>query len=180
MTEQYPPQQPPRHDERYQMAQPPNYPPPQKPKKNRAWLPWVAGIAAFFLGVLVGGVGGETTQTPAATDDAAPQPTVTETVKVPGPTKTVPGPRTTVTQGPPQAAAVMTEDGIYLVGTDIKPGTYRGGVGQGDCYWARLSNTDGGLDGILANSNGGNQVVTIKKTDKAFETTRCGEWTKIR
>lgn len=191
MTEQHPPQ-PPRHDERYGMAQNAQQPPPGQPgfrpppvslhapKKHRAWLPWVVALVAFFLGLGIGAAGNGTTEAPTASDDAAPQPTVTETVNVPGPTKTVPGPHVTITQGPPQAASVMTEDGVYLVGTDIKPGTYRGGVGQPDCYWARLSNTDGSLDGILANNNGGNQVVTIKKSDKAFETSNCGAWTKIR
>jgi hypothetical protein len=72
----------------------------------------------------------------------------------------------------------ISEDGVYLVGVDIKPGTYRNG-NEADCYWARLKNTDGDLDGIIANGNGGNQVITIKKTDKAFETRYCGAWTKI-
>ena len=73
---------------------------------------------------------------------------------------------------------VMADDGIYLVGTDIKPGTYRNGP-EGDCYWARLRNTNGDLDSIIANNNGGNQVVTIKRTDKAFETSNCGTWRKV-
>jgi hypothetical protein len=68
---------------------------------------------------------------------------------------------------------------VWLVGTDIKPGTYRSSADD-SCYWARLKNTNGDLDSILANSNGGNQVVTIKKTDKAFESARCAPWTKVR
>jgi len=72
----------------------------------------------------------------------------------------------------------MTEDGVYLVGVDIKPGQYRSGKDV-DCYWARLRNTEGDLGSIIANSNGGNQIVTIRKTDKAFETKRCGGWQKI-
>jgi hypothetical protein len=61
---------------------------------------------------------------------------------------------------------------------DIKPGTYRNG-NEGDCYWARLRNTNGDLDSIIANGNGGNQVITIKRTDKAFETRYCGTWTRL-
>ncbi|MFF0269684.1 hypothetical protein [Kribbella sp. NPDC004536] len=93
-------------------------------------------------------------------------------------TKTVPGPVKTVTAPPPGPKAAITEDGVYLVGTDIKPGTYRNGS-EGDCYWARLNSTNGDFDAIIANGNGGNQVITIKKSDKAFETRNCGSWTKI-
>lgn len=152
------------------------------PKKHRRWVPWAAGVGAFIVGVAIGGAGGGT-DTPAA---SSPQATTTVTataqpgqkVTVPGPTKTVPGPVKTVTAPPPEAAGVMADDGIYLVGTDIKPGTYRNGP-EGDCYWARLRNTNGDLDSIIANNNGGNQVVTIKRTDKAFETSNCGTWRKV-
>ena len=92
--------------------------------------------------------------------------------------KTVPGPVKTVTAPPAAAAAAITEDGVYLVGVDIKPGQYKSGP-ESDCYWARLSNTNGDLDSIIANHNGGNSVVTIKRTDKAFETSGCGSWTKV-
>jgi hypothetical protein len=44
---------------------------------------------------------------------------------------------------------------------------------------ARLESTNGDLDSIIANGNGGNQVITIKKTDQAFETRYCGAWTRI-
>jgi len=69
--------------------------------------------------------------------------------------------------------------GVHLVGTDIQPGQYRN-AGSSDCYWARLSNTTGDLDAILANDNvDGQAIVTIAATDAAFESTRCGTWTKI-
>ncbi len=69
-------------------------------------------------------------------------------------------------------------NGTYLVGEDIKPGTYRSS-GSGDCYWARLSSTDGELGSIITNSFGsGAQVVTIRSGDVAFETSGCGEWTR--
>ena len=69
--------------------------------------------------------------------------------------------------------------GVYLVGTDIQPGQYRN-AGSSGCYWARLSSTSGDLDAILANDNAdGQAIVTIAATDAAFESTRCGTWTKI-
>ena len=65
--------------------------------------------------------------------------------------------------------------GIYLVGEDIKPGTYRSDGSR--CYWARLSGTSGEFEHIIANDNvEGTAYVTIAASDVAFETSRCGEW----
>lgn len=65
--------------------------------------------------------------------------------------------------------------GIYLVGEDIKPGTYRSDGAR--CYWARLSGTSGEFEHIIANDNvEGTAYVTIAESDVAFETSRCGEW----
>ncbi|GAA1821640.1 hypothetical protein GCM10009771_21540 [Nesterenkonia flava] len=61
--------------------------------------------------------------------------------------------------------------GMYLVGTDIQPGTYYTNADR--CYWARLSGFSGNLSDILANGNTrGTTYVTIAPTDTAFET-RC-------
>jgi hypothetical protein len=69
-------------------------------------------------------------------------------------------------------------DGTYRVGKDIRPGTYRSLGGDG-CYWARLKSFGGGLNAILANANAsGPTLVTIKRTDKGFETSGCSNWTK--
>lgn len=69
--------------------------------------------------------------------------------------------------------------GTFLVGDEISPGTYRS-EGTSNCYWARLSGTDGTLDSIIANNfGGGSQVVTISGSDAAFETSECGEWARI-
>lgn len=68
-------------------------------------------------------------------------------------------------------------DGIYLVGEDIKPGTYRGDGSSGMCYWARLSGTSGELDDVIANGlPEGPTVITIADSDVAFETNGCDEW----
>jgi hypothetical protein len=68
-------------------------------------------------------------------------------------------------------------NGIYRVGKDIAPGTYRSRGGDG-CYWARLRSFNGDLDAILANTNAdGPTLATIKPTDRGFETQRCGTWT---
>jgi hypothetical protein len=69
-------------------------------------------------------------------------------------------------------------DGIYRVRKDVWPGTYRT-LGGGGCYWARLRSFSGSVSSILANDNAvGPAVVTIKRTDKGFETRGCGNWTR--
>jgi hypothetical protein len=48
------------------------------------------------------------------------------------------------------------------------------------CYYARLSGFGHTVGDILANdSTDGQAVVTIAASDKGFESTRCGTWTKI-
>lgn len=71
-----------------------------------------------------------------------------------------------------EEAANTFSDGVYLVGEDIKPGTYRGVVDDDMGYWARLKATDGSLDSIIANAlPQGPFVITIKSSDVAVELT---------
>jgi hypothetical protein len=65
------------------------------------------------------------------------------------------------------------------VGLDIAPGTYRSRSGS-SCYWARLRNFSGELGGIIANGNPrGPTVVTISSTDRGFDSSRCGTWSRL-
>lgn len=70
--------------------------------------------------------------------------------------------------------------GTFIVGTDMVPGTYRSSKGDG-CYWARLRGFAGTLNEIIANDfrSSGRALVTIKGTDKGFQSSRCGTWTKV-
>lgn len=73
--------------------------------------------------------------------------------------------------------------GTYDIGVDIKPGTYvSAGAVDTVCYWARLRSFDGSLDAIIANnsSDEGRQRVTIRRSDKGFETSGCAPWTRQR
>jgi len=54
---------------------------------------------------------------------------------------------------PPSELLTTLPAGMYLVGRDIGPGVYSGQAEGGQCYWARLSNLAGDLDGIIANDN---------------------------
>ena len=71
------------------------------------------------------------------------------------------------------------DDGMYFVGTDIKPGTYKSS-GQTGCYYARLAGFSGGLDDIISNNNTDSAaIVTIAASDKGFESKDCGTWAKM-
>ncbi|GAA3145852.1 hypothetical protein ACFQ0X_37505 [Streptomyces rectiviolaceus] len=75
-------------------------------------------------------------------------------------------------------------DGTFVVGAEIKPGTYRT-AGPADniidnCYWARLKSTSGDVGDIIANGNTkGPATVTVSPGDKAFQTTGCKDWAKV-
>lgn len=69
-------------------------------------------------------------------------------------------------------------DGMYIIGTDITPGTYRNTGAQG-CYYARLSGFGNTTDEIIANNNVDTAtIVTIAASDKGFQSNGCGTWTK--
>jgi len=91
----------------------------------------------------------------------------TEWVKVPAkPT----GPKATSFPG----------EGMYMVGVDIAPGTYRA-KSDGSGYWARLSNASGELGGIIANDNvlsSTTTIVEIRSGDAFFKTSGFDQWTK--
>jgi hypothetical protein len=54
-------------------------------------------------------------------------------------------------------ASSIDADGTFVVGQDMKPGTYHtngsGNVGANDCYYATLSSTNGSLNSIISNGN---------------------------
>ena len=120
--------------------------PENDPKRPKHW-PWITGAVGGVIGIMIGAVaaggGGPTTitstsPTVTATVTAAAKPG--QTVKVPGPTKTVV--KTVEVVAQPKTA--FEGDGIYQVGTDIKPGTYVSAKpDSGNCYWARLSSDSG-------------------------------------
>ena len=69
--------------------------------------------------------------------------------------------------------------GTYIVNRDISSGRWRSD-GTGSCYWERLRNFSGTLDGIIANDNvTGSAIVDIGAGDAGFNSSRCGTWTKI-
>ncbi|MGV0742977.1 hypothetical protein [Mycolicibacterium sp. XJ870] len=80
---------------------------------------------------------------------------------------------------PPAPATAIDHDGIFVVGTDIEPGTYAsaGPVENGTCYWKRMADLHGGdiVDNAFSKKP---QTVLIDATDKAFKTSGCQTWQK--
>lgn len=158
-------------------------PAPQPARGGRRWLSHGAtALIALVVGVGIGTGGGAEPE-----GAAGPRPTVTVTAEAgPAPTVTVTEtvaaqaeqPRETEQAGP---ATTISGDGQYLVGEDIKPGTYKTAGTDSDfaCYWARLKNATGELSGIIANDNiTGPARVTLKKGEY-FETKRCKPWRRV-
>ncbi|WP_177212868.1 hypothetical protein [Geodermatophilus ruber] len=69
--------------------------------------------------------------------------------------------------------------GVRLVGAEVAPGTYRASSPE-DCYWERRSGLSGDFDEIITNGIGaGDATVTIRASDVAFASERCGTWQRI-
>lgn len=87
--------------------------------------------------------------------------------------------------GTPQAATrkkvSLDGDGDFRVGRDIEPGTYRSrGNTDGLCHWERAEDASGDTDPLLANGNvRGTGYVTVKATDKVFESSGCKDWEAV-
>jgi hypothetical protein len=174
----------------------PGQPPAErKPFWRKAWLTHgVTALVALIFGAAIGSNGdsGGTTDAKGAAPTAtvtktagagAPKPavTVTKTVKETVTAKPKAKPTPVKKAGPPSS---FPGEGQYLVGEDIKPGTYRTAGPEEDsiipnCYWARLKNASGEFDAIIANDNiQGQGRVTVNKGEY-FKTTGCQTWKKV-
>lgn len=82
---------------------------------------------------------------------------------------------------PRHGAQTEIQPGVWLVGDQVAPGTYRATAGDG-CFWERLSGFTGNLEQTIANefvSGGGQQLVSISPGDVGFSTDDdCGTWTR--
>ncbi|MEV6032860.1 hypothetical protein AB0L65_17010 [Nonomuraea sp. NPDC052116] len=138
----------------------------------------LTAIVSLIIGVGIGaGSDAETSASPrpivtvTETAQAASAPAATETITA----EPVVNPEE---EGGPQTT--FPGDGQYLVGEDIKPGTYKtAGADSSNCYWARLKNASGEFDAIIANDNiKGQTRVTLKKGE-FFETNGCQDWKRV-
>lgn len=220
-----------------QGAYPPPPPPsvmaPVAPKARRRWKPWVAGFAAFFVGVGIGASGsGDTTALDKANaslahatqqaDDLTSQLEQVKTDKSELESQVaeangradgaVAAARVEVqkqfasksaalarrasdlkAQGAALdrrerkvsgmehswAANTVPGDGVFVVGSDVKPGIYKAGPSpSGNCYYARLAGIGG--DNIIDNNNSSGPVVlSIAASDGSLETSGCADFHKV-
>ena len=137
-----------------------------KPVWKRWWI-WGAAVAVvLIIAAMAGGSDpGSTSATAsnAASASAEPPPSASAS--------SVPSPTT----GP---SGNSFGDGTWLVGTDVKPGTYRAANPGDDCYWERLKNFSGGFNAIIANGSsiGGPIIIRIEKSDRGVSADGCGDW----
>lgn len=89
-------------------------------------------------------------------------------------------------QPAPPPGRTTIENGTWIVGSDIQPGTYRTAGPSTDgpirmmCVWKRMKDTTGEIGSTLAiNVTQGPTTVTIKPTDGAFDSQNCQPWTRI-
>jgi hypothetical protein len=84
---------------------------------------------------------------------------------------------------PIKAPTTPLTPGIWQVGSEAAPGTWRNAPTDTGCYWARLSGFRGELEDIIVNDfigDASQSVVTISASDVGFETTpACGTWTYL-
>lgn len=146
--------------------------PPPAPRRPRWWKVLLSiGAGTLGLIVLIGVIAtatapGETAKVPAEVTTSAAKPKAAKPTAAPS------------TPPLPPATSSALSDGMWIVGTDVKPGRYYATVPADvvACYWARLKDTDGSLESIIANNvvQNGRAVITIKRSDFAVEI-RCGD-----
>src|SRR6266487_1920953 len=144
--------------------------------KVLVWIGVLFVAAAAITGVVQGiQESFAPTSTPTSSQaTSAPTPTPTSSRATSTPTQ-VPTPKPTAKPAPSFA---HFGDGTFVVGKDIKPGTYKSG-GQQGCYYARLSGFGGTVDDIISNANTDTAaIVTISASDKGFQSDSCGTWTR--
>lgn len=140
------------------------------------WLLAAASAVTFIVGT---GIGYTVAPAPAASVVTVPSPSpVYLTPPKVAAATTAPAPK------PSPVPVTITDEGVLLVGTDVKAGTYRTTVpaDSNNCYYARLRDLKNNVDSIVANGNfnpGDKVTVTIARSDKAFEVNGCGTWKRV-
>jgi len=170
MSDQYPTQP----DQTQRWGQPPQLPakPPKPSWYRRGWFPLLTFVAGWTIATL-----GASAGDPQATRTVTVTSIVERTVEVPASTTKAAAPTTTPKPAATQPPAITISDGVYEVGAEIKPGTYKTRAAD-TCYWARLADPDG--SNILANHLGsGLMTLRVRSSDKFIELTGGCEWRKV-
>jgi hypothetical protein len=172
--------------------------PGPRPKSSRpAWLlPTIIGVCAFFLGSCVGAVAGTASDGDSTTTAAGPRPTVTITAGADQQAELdqreseldqrhaeLDIREAQISNAEAEAKRTQIGPGIWTVGRDVEPGTYRTTEElvvstPGECYWSILVTGTNGAD-IVKNDlpDGGFPQVTLEEGHD-FESHGCGTWSK--
>lgn len=155
----------------------PRYPLTEAAQTRRAnhdrLKPYVA--VALAIAIVIAGIGvfivlSDNVAARAGAADTAPVPSAQ-----PGP----PVPQPVHAEQAPSVSSIVTGDGTWLIGKDIKRGTYKSEGGEW-CFWERLRNLSGDDNGVM--SKGfvkGPQFVAMGPDDVAFSSQGCGQWVMI-
>lgn len=178
---------------------PPEPPKPSKPARNRTHAIIIGSAAAAIAAIVITGVAVANSDGDDESEAApAPTITVTETAEMTDqeildksmeilesaeadvdagiePDVTIPA--VEETEEEPEGPLASIDEGTYLVGEDVKAGSYKtSGPSDGMCYWARNSDDSGELKSIIANDIlKGPGRVTLNKGE-IFETNGCDTW----
>lgn len=86
----------------------------------------------------------------------------------------------------PAVPAGQIGDGVWLVGSDVAPGTYRStgpAEAGGYCMWSRHDTASGGpMDGIIASDgsyDASQMLVTVEVSDVVFRTSGCAPFQRV-
>ncbi|MEU4391612.1 hypothetical protein [Kribbella sp. NPDC023855] len=87
--------------------------------------------------------------------------------------------RTKPVEYSPKLSDHVKGDGTWLIGKEIKRGTYRSEGGEW-CFWERLRDLSGEPEGVMSKGFvNGPQVVAIGPDDVAFSSQGCGQWVML-
>ncbi len=171
--------------------------PPQRNGASRLVVS-VIGLLALGIGVTVGTAGAQNRNAAQPLATPGPTTTVTATVvsTVTATPSATPAPTVTVSVAPSRGSEIAPpveekvvsstattniKDGVWLVGEEIRPGTYRH-VATGDygsCSWSRLRDLSGNYSSKIASDfTLESTMVTIELTDMAFQSDGC-TWTFV-
>ena len=134
--------------------------------------PWlvltVAGVVVTGVAAIVGTVAG--TDSSENTPPATPRVTVTATQFE---TKTI---TQTVTAPPPSGPLSEFSDGLFRVGTQVQPGTYKtdgpNGKNAGGCYWSRSAPSGDVIQNGVVNEPG---TITVRPGE-TIDSAGCLPW----
>jgi hypothetical protein len=182
----------------YAPTQPGQYPAPKPPLPPVRRMPWWAWALVILVGIpatiggaataLIGGAGmaeqaGDRAPVISTAQPTAPVDTYDPGIQTPPTKPAAPSPKVTHKPAP---RTLVPEDGMLLVGKDVKPGTYQTRVLAGpipSCYWARLKDVDDSLRSIIKNDlvtvAGALVTLRIRPTDYAV-TIQCAGATWVR